>query len=344
VDRGIGARPFFSKPLPDARWPVAARNLLTAREQELYQNLLAIYPGHKVFVQVALSQLIEVDHNHAESESVRARYKQLVADFVLCRSDLSVVAVIELDDRSHERADRQGADARKSKVLADAGIRLIRIPAGALPSEDALRRLVDADGEVRKRFQQEAVLRLAETVDTYSDEPAIASRRNNERAESRALKSSLLKVVFVGVVLIGGWLAYSQLLPSVMQWVFRPLAGRQVSASAPAVGLPTVSSQRIPVARVAVGSAAQDLAEMRWVEIQAAAAAKKERELAWAASYAAPASCEHPADWTAQVECGNRYMRAKKEFETRWAAEHGSRQGTGGAVVLDNQSAGVGRK
>jgi hypothetical protein len=142
--------PFFSEPLPDAPWPVEARNLLTDRELSLYQSLLSLYPEHKIFVQVALSQLIEVDRNHPESESIRARYKQLVADFVLCRADLSVVAVIELDDRSHENPRNQYADARKSKVLKDARIRLVRIPAGALPSEDRISALIDAGGAAGK--------------------------------------------------------------------------------------------------------------------------------------------------------------------------------------------------
>jgi hypothetical protein len=47
--------------LPDAPWPVAARNLLSPREQSLYQRLLSLYPKHQVFVQVALSQLIDID-------------------------------------------------------------------------------------------------------------------------------------------------------------------------------------------------------------------------------------------------------------------------------------------
>jgi hypothetical protein len=64
MNRKAGAEPFFSEPLPDAPWPVEARNLLTDREQSLYQRLLNVYPHHKILVQVALSQLIEVDRNH----------------------------------------------------------------------------------------------------------------------------------------------------------------------------------------------------------------------------------------------------------------------------------------
>jgi Protein of unknown function (DUF2726) len=195
MNQSQGSNPLVTEPLPDAPWPVAARNLLSAREQSLYQRLLSLYPKHQVFVQVALSQLIDVDRNYPESESIRARYKQLVADFVLCRADLSVVAVIELDDRSHERRDRQDADARKTKALVDAGLRLVRIPAGELPSEEELREIIDADraslGErleipkIQHFVAPEPELRLAPD---WGSAPTFAPRADHEGAASRAVK------------------------------------------------------------------------------------------------------------------------------------------------------------
>src|ERR1700761_7727096 len=108
-----GAGPQILDTLADEPWPVAAKKLLTERERSLYHSLIRLFPEHKMFVQVALSQLIDVDQLHPERESIRARYKQLVADFVLCRADLGVAAVIELDDRTHEWPKRREADARK---------------------------------------------------------------------------------------------------------------------------------------------------------------------------------------------------------------------------------------
>ena len=46
----------------------------------------------------------------------------------------------------------------------------------------------------------------------------------------------------------------------------------------------------------------------------------KRKEKAWAAYYVAPASCEHPPAWKDQVDCGNQYIRAKREFEQQWQA------------------------
>ena len=42
-------------------------------------------------------------------------------------------------------------------------------------------------------------------------------------------------------------------------------------------------------------------------------------EAAWAAEWQVSSDCEHPVDWDAQVECGNRYIRARRQFESRWS-------------------------
>ena len=55
------------------------------------------------------------------------------ADFVVCKKDSSIVAVIELDDATHQKKDRQAADAKKDKALASAEIRVIRWQAKAIP-------------------------------------------------------------------------------------------------------------------------------------------------------------------------------------------------------------------
>lgn len=47
-----------------------------------------------------------------------------------------------------------------------------------------------------------------------------------------------------------------------------------------------------------------------------------EKQQVWSAYYKAPKSCDTPADWAAQVQCGNLYIRAKREFEAHWAATH----------------------
>jgi hypothetical protein len=306
-----------AKPLPDEPWPVSARNLLTKREKKLYQSLVALYPDHRILVQVALSQLISIDRNHSQSESIRARYKQLVADFVLCRSDLSVVTVIELDDRTHAWPTRKAADARKTKALADARIRLVRIPAGRLPSADTLRALVDVSG-FEEGTQEESVLSLVQTVDIY-DEASMHAWRDDSDEESREVKRVVLRAIAVIILLLSGWFIFSQVLPTVVSQALQPL---KMSRARIAPRPIQVTPRQAPTAPVISGLSTDELAWQKRVRLQAANALQKKKDQAWAASYSAPASCEHPVDWNAQVECGNQYMRAKKLFEQKWTTEH----------------------
>jgi Protein of unknown function (DUF2726) len=346
VNRRAGADSIVSEPLPDTPWPVVASNLLTRREQSLYERLLSLYPNHRIFVQVALSQLIDVPEDQPERQSIRNRFSQLVADFVLCRPDLTVVAVIELDDRSHERRDRQDADARKTKALVDAGLRLVRIPAGNLPSKEELREIIDADrvpsGDRSENpkmhsFAAEPELRLAgDWGSTHPDAPKV----HHEREAMRALKVGALKMVLVGILIVGGWFVYAHFIPAVVQRAFQPLVVGPVPNS-PAV---PHSSSTGSVPWISTVPTQQELAEKRRAELRPAADLQRQKDRAWLAYYSAPASCEHPVDWNAQVECGNQYMRAKKDFEKQWLADHPSGEFGGAAIVLDNGSIGGARK
>jgi hypothetical protein len=46
---------------------------------------------------------------------------------------------------------------------------------------------------------------------------------------------------------------------------------------------------------------------------------EQKKEQAWARYYVPPADCEKPPSWEFQVECGNRYMRARRDFEAKWS-------------------------
>jgi hypothetical protein len=52
-----------------------------------------------------------------------------------------------------------------------------------------------------------------------------------------------------------------------------------------------------------------------------------------------PTSYDHPLDWNAQVQCGSKYMRAKRMPDQQWAQAHGAGTPISNVVVLDNRSA-----
>jgi very-short-patch-repair endonuclease len=126
------------EPLDASAWPVSARPPLSRPEQVLYWRLCEAFPEHIVLAQVAIAQLLEVNEV-PNRRAVFNRYRQLVADFVVCTRAFEVVAVIELDDRTHQNPGRASADERKSAALGAAGLLLMRFNVRALPTAGELR-------------------------------------------------------------------------------------------------------------------------------------------------------------------------------------------------------------
>lgn len=124
-------------------WPVFPKKVLTPVEQQLYHRLVRAYPDHIVLAQVAFSQLVGVRKGE-NFTAIWNRYNRLTADFVICRKDFGIAAVLELDDRSHDNPARQDADRRKAAICEAAGIPLHRLNVNPLPNEAELRGLVPA--------------------------------------------------------------------------------------------------------------------------------------------------------------------------------------------------------
>jgi hypothetical protein len=285
---------------------------------------------------VALSQLIDVAQNHPERMAIRGRFKQLVADFVLCRPDLTIVAVIELDDRTHMRADRKRADARKTKALADAGLRLVRIPAGPIPPLGRLKALIEDTGAAPV-FPTVTVdgFRLVDTVPTFSENDAGHIARVFGTEMSRETKRALVWAGVTAIFALAGWFAYATFLRSLLTQSFALLDPRssKVNVATPPAAMPSVTPKIAFVAappKAMTPSVAERPADRATlVELQ------HQKMLAWAAFYSAPSACDSPPSWKDQVECGNQYIRARGRFEQQWAAAHPT-DPTPGPVILDN--------
>lgn len=113
------------RPLRLQRKPV-----MTAREQQMYHLLQTALPECKVLAQVAFSALVT-----AQGWANRNRFDRKVADFVLCSQQLNVLAIIELDDRSHSSRERE--DRERDDMLRLAGYVTLRY--ATFPTEQALR-------------------------------------------------------------------------------------------------------------------------------------------------------------------------------------------------------------
>jgi very-short-patch-repair endonuclease len=114
-----------STPSPYA--PIA--QLLTPAERDFFAALQAAAPaGYQIFAQVRLAGLIQVKPQARRDKSHWWRIQAKCVDFVLCDARTTAPRlVIELDDSSHARADRQARDAFVDAVLADVGLPVLHV-------------------------------------------------------------------------------------------------------------------------------------------------------------------------------------------------------------------------
>ena len=118
-------------------WPFYVKKPLTQPEQVLYHRLVKALPEHIVLAQVQVSRVLGVKKGSNFNEW-NNRINRLSYDFVVCSKDSTVLAAIELDDKTHESSRRAATDEKKNKATADAGLRLIRWNVKALPDESAI--------------------------------------------------------------------------------------------------------------------------------------------------------------------------------------------------------------
>jgi hypothetical protein len=113
---------------------LAQKHPLTANESEFYYRLKRALPEYEVLAQVAFSAFVKTGLPETDPQFWEEfdKYSRKTADFVVCLpKSFAPVAVIELDDRTHDAAK----DARRDAMLAKAGIHVLRWDSRDKPSQ-----------------------------------------------------------------------------------------------------------------------------------------------------------------------------------------------------------------
>jgi very-short-patch-repair endonuclease len=102
---------------------------LTRAEHEFYDTLVsAVGSEYYIFAQVHLPTLLDHAVRGQNWRAALAHINRKSVDFVLCdKAYISPKLAIELDDKSHERPDRQERDNEVERILQQAGVPLLRI-------------------------------------------------------------------------------------------------------------------------------------------------------------------------------------------------------------------------
>lgn len=125
----LGALSFVPRRRSQGSLPIRARSLMTSRERRVITLIEQALPHCRVHAQVAMAALIDCqkDVPRNQRRAVRNRFDRMVIDFVVeDRSSGNVLALIELDDRTHNSAKDQARDA----ITTAAGFRTVRLAAG----------------------------------------------------------------------------------------------------------------------------------------------------------------------------------------------------------------------
>lgn len=103
------------------------RWLFTYHEKNAYQKLKPIAEelGYTVFAKVRLLDLLEPVSGNPQYRTYFNKIKAKHVDFVLCDNKLVARIIIELDDSSHEIAERKERDEFVDKVLQSVGYKII---------------------------------------------------------------------------------------------------------------------------------------------------------------------------------------------------------------------------
>jgi hypothetical protein len=122
--------------------PFVRKPLLTPTELTFYKRLQAAFPDVAICPQLALAAVVDIPakYNEGRYRHVnRAPFASKYADFAIVDPDTGdVLAIIELDDYSHDDAERQAEDEARDAMLAEVGIEVHRFDARKMPTVEKL--------------------------------------------------------------------------------------------------------------------------------------------------------------------------------------------------------------
>jgi len=110
---------------------------LTDTEIKAFERLRKALPNCIILAQVQVSQIVGIEKGKG-TQAWFNKISRKSVDFLICLDDFTIVAAIEVDDKSHDNSARQAKDADKDTALGSAGIKLLRWRAESLPTSEEI--------------------------------------------------------------------------------------------------------------------------------------------------------------------------------------------------------------
>jgi hypothetical protein len=108
-----------------------AKTLMTDNEFEFFNRLIKALPQYYIFPQVSLGAILEGDSSdYKERNRIRLTFAQKMADYVIYDQNKKIVAIIELDDKTHNKEK----DDKRDVMTSAAGYKTIRFESKKKPT------------------------------------------------------------------------------------------------------------------------------------------------------------------------------------------------------------------
>jgi hypothetical protein len=116
-----------------------SKPIMTNNEIEFFNRLVQALPDYYVFLQVSLGALLEGNaQDYKEKNRIRLTFAQKIADYVIYTKNMKPVAIIELDDKTHN----QEKDEKRDAMLVQAGYKIIRFNSKKKPSINEIKSII----------------------------------------------------------------------------------------------------------------------------------------------------------------------------------------------------------
>jgi len=115
--------------------------LMSQTEINFWCLLYEAAPGYHIFPQVAASALLTIESPDPQHfKDVLKVYSASRIDFVVCDAQLNVVALVELDDRSHD--DKKEKDGQRDFISGQAGYKTVRFDCRQWPNVEKIKKKI----------------------------------------------------------------------------------------------------------------------------------------------------------------------------------------------------------
>jgi hypothetical protein len=122
------------KPIPIGPLPYKRKDFLLSKAERSFFGVLqlAVNGRYIIFTKVRLADLLDIPRGTEKRQSYFNRIQAKHIDFVICDKNLlRPLLAIELDDSSHNRADRKTRDNFVDAALAAAGLPILHVRASS---------------------------------------------------------------------------------------------------------------------------------------------------------------------------------------------------------------------